>query len=209
MISMDITVWITAILYICFLSQLIRRNYAYLFSEYLLVGLGAGIAFVMAVETLLGTSKVQLVVNQNYFFLVALLLGVGLFGRLIKGYGWVGRWPIAIMVGVGMAIATRGTIEAEILHQIYPTITGLIKPGDIFGTFNGILIFIGMISSIFYFLYFTKYEGTKGRYLGKLAYMGRCFMMLFFGASIGQMYVWRATYLIGVFRHLLGTWLGL
>lgn len=201
MVSTDITVWIATILYITWFSQLIRRNKISLFAEYLLVGLGSAQVTVMAFWSLVGSTRGELNAG-NFLVIIPIILGIGLFGRLTKTYAWIGRWSIALLVGVSAAMATRGAIESEILSQIYPTITQV-------ASVDGIIIFVSMISTLAYFTFFIKHEGPIGGTIGKVAKVGRAVMMLFFGASVGQMYTNRASYLIGIAKHILKTTLGL
>jgi len=208
MISLDIKVWLATLLYLMWFSQLIRRNPISEFSEYLLVGLANALVTVGAFWSLYGTIKSSLGAG-DFLIIIPVILGIGVFGRLTTSYAWVGRWSIALIVGVSAAMATRGAVESEILSQLYPTFKNLFVAGDPFGTVNGVIIFIGMITTISYFTFFIKREGPVGGTVGKLAYWGRAFMMLFFGASVGQMYVNRANYLIGIAKHILITTLGL
>ena len=208
MVSTDITVWLATILYLMWFSQLIRRNKISTFSEYLLVGLANALVTVGAFWSLSGTVRSALAAG-NFLIIIPVVLGIGLFGRLTTSFAWVGRWSIALIVGVSAAMATRGAIESEILSQIYPALKNLFVAGDAFGTINGVIVFIGMITTVMYFTFFIKREGAVGTTVGKLAYWGRAFMMLFFGASVGQMYVNRANYLIGIAKHILVTTLGL
>lgn len=208
MVSTDIAVWIGTILYFAWFSQLYKRNKVSEFAEYLLVGLSSAQVTIMAFEGLVGTVRQSLSAN-DFLILIPLLLGIALFGRLVSGYGWVGRWSIALIVGVSAAMATRGAIESEVYSQILPTIKNFIVPGNIFETFNGVVIMVGMITTIMYFTFFIEHQGQIGGIVGKFSYWGRAFMMLFFGASVGQMYVNRANYLIGIAKHILVITLGI
>jgi hypothetical protein len=208
MVSTQIEVWIATFLYIAWFSQLYKRNILSTFTEYLLVGMSSAIITVMAFWNLYGTVR-QSASTGNIWIIIPLILGIGIFGRLTTQFAWAGRWSVSLIVGVSAAMAARGAVESEIFSQIVPSVTNFIVPGDLFATLNGVIIMIGMITTIFYFIYFVKHQGPVGSIVGKMAFWGRAFMMLFFGASVGQMFVNRANYLIGIARHILSTTLGL
>jgi hypothetical protein len=111
--------------------------------------------------------------------LAVLILGLLIFMRFFKGLEFVSKWPIAILAGVGTGIATKGAVSAMILSQI--TASSFVG-ADLFTNINNLLIWIGTIATLVYFLF--SFE--RGPVIGTVSKVGQVYMMLAFGVVFGM-----------------------
>ena len=70
---------------------------------------------------------------------------------------------------------------------------------------NNIIIFVGVLGTLAYFLFTQKHEGS----FGPLTPFGKWAMMVAFGATFGTTIFERLSLLIRTLNTLLGDWLGL
>ena len=111
---------------------------------------------------------------------------------------WVSRWPIAFTVGIGSGLGLVATIQGYLLPQISDTLRPLVNV-------NNIVVFVGVISTLFYFYFSKEHKGA----LGAVSRVGVVFIMVAFGASFGYTVMARISLLIGRFYFLLHDWLPL
>lgn len=111
---------------------------------------------------------------------------------------WLSRWPIAFTVGIGSGLGLVATIQGYLLPQISDTLRPLVNV-------NNIVVFIGVISTLFYFYFSKEHKGA----LGVVSRVGVVFIMVAFGASFGYTVMARISLLIGRFYFLLHDWLPL
>jgi hypothetical protein len=111
--------------------------------------------------------------------LAVLILGLLIFMRFFEGLEFTSKWPIAILAGVGTAIASKGAVSAMILSQIS---AGSFLGADLLTNVNNLLIWVGMIATTVYFLF--SFE--RGPVLGTISRLGQIYMMLSFGVVFGM-----------------------
>ena len=114
--------------------------------------------------------------------IVVLLLGLSMFLRFKEDLSFVSKWPIAVLAGVGTAIASRGAVSTMIVDQI--SASSFIG-NDLLTNVNNLLIWVGVIATTVYFLF--SFE--RGPVIGKISKIGEVYMMLAFGVVFG-MYVY-------------------
>ena len=111
--------------------------------------------------------------------LAVLILGLLMFFRFFPNLAYVSKWPIAILAGIGTAIASRGAVSAMILSQIR------VNPfvgANFFTGIENILIWVGTIATTVYFLFSQE----RGKVLGTISKVGQVYMMLSFGVVFGM-----------------------
>lgn len=111
--------------------------------------------------------------------LAVLILGLLMFIRFLPKYAYIARWPVAILAGIGTGIASRGAVSAMILSQIR---VDSFLGADFITGINNILIWIGTISTMVYFLFSRE----RGKVLGPISKVGQVYMMLSFGVVFGM-----------------------
>jgi hypothetical protein len=134
-------------------------------------------------------------------------LGLMVYSRLTRRWGWISRWPFAFLIGFGVGYAIPTQIAGNLLKQLDPMMIDLLH--DASGAFapnwNGWIILIGVLSTLTYF--FFSVEHKKG--LGAVSRVGIWFLMVSFGASFGFTVMGRLSLLIGRIDFLFREWIPL
>ncbi len=170
--------WVAAALTLCIYSFLYRDNPFYRFAEHLFVGISVGYGIVIAIhegvlplaweplsEAFGGlwteiTGDVTPESRQTLwglFRIIPICIGLLFFARLSPNYTWLIRYPIAILIGFGAGAAIPNVLQANIFTQTRGTVApfGTIQtadPASWVGTVGAVLMVIGVIITISYFL---------------------------------------------------------
>lgn len=198
--SSDIGIWISALLSLAALSFLYRENKFYNIAESVFIGVGTGYAFVMAWSNI-NLKGFQQLAEGDILTVIPLLLGLCLFGKMSPSTAWLGRYPAAMLMGMGSAIAIRGAVQSELVRQIAATCVPL-------NSIKNIIIVTGTIATLSYFLFSMKDTGSKASSgLKVLSRYGRYVMMISFGAAFANATMQRCAQLIDRLRFLFGDWI--
>jgi hypothetical protein len=198
-------IWIAALLTLGIFSFLYRDNPFYRFAEYLFVGVANGYAVAVTWHLALMPRVITPILGGNYILIIPTIIGMLYFFRFVPKLSWLIRFPIAIALGFSSGISLPLTLQADFIKQIQGTI---LYPHMFTNWQQGlwaILIFIGVICTIFYFYFSREHKGI----LKPVSYVGIVFLMVGFGASFGYTVMARFSLLIGRFQFLLRDWLGL
>jgi hypothetical protein len=206
--SADVSIWITALLTLAIFSFLYKENPVFRFAEHLLVGVSAGYYVVQYFYS--GVIK-KLVVpvgqdfGTNWPLIFGGVLGVLMFTRLSRRFGWAARYPIAFYVAAGAGYFIPSILDANILKQVGGTLTAPAAATSPWAMVSAFILVAGVISSLIYFYFSVEHRGP----VGTASRIGILFLMLGFGASFGYTVMGRITLLIGRFQFLFHDWLGL
>ena len=188
---------ITALLTLAIYTILVGDNPLYKFAEHLLIGLSIGYSLVITVKSILIPQAVTPLVEGNLAAVIPIVLGSVMFLRVHpKLAGW-SQIPLALLIGAGAGAAIPAMMQARVLKQVSATISGS-------GTVDGLIILLGVLVTIMYFVFTRPHSGGWGR----AAVSGRYFMMIFFGATFAYTVMSRMALLIGRLEFLLSDWLG-
>ncbi len=206
MVSIDPGIWIGALMTIGIFSLGFKYNKFYKFCEYTFVGLAVSYSFVLNWDNV---NRIALagIKSGKIYLLIPIIAGVMLYSRFTPKYKWVSAYPLAILVGVGTAVAIRGKIYADIIKGIAATAKPFFGPGDPITYINNMIFVVLFLSGLIFFIFTIPIQkGKPGRLIQKI---GRFGLMLNFGALIGNTVATRYTFLIGRLQFLLYEWLGL
>ncbi len=116
-------------------------------------------------------------------FIIPVILGVMLLGRLWKPTRWTYRYPMALLIGSTLGVSLRTMIFSQILDQY---VLGVINTPLIgvpaIDTINGLIIIIGTLCATSFFVFSHDFAGPT-RYIHKA---GRLFLLTAFGTTYGQ-----------------------
>jgi hypothetical protein len=183
-------------------SFLIKSNFAFDVAQNIFVGVSVGISSALAFNSLMSVAINPL--PKEPLNIVPILLGLMLFAGLLKGsapvrkLSWWGQFPLALIVATGFSISLRADVEASFWRQLL-TIWNSFNTTNISSLFDAFVIFIGAITTICYFIYTRSNTGimrTPNR-------IGRLMLMLFFGASFGNVIISRMTVMIGLIYNMI------
>ncbi|MDN3513286.1 MAG: hypothetical protein NG747_02665 [Candidatus Brocadia sp.] len=142
----------------------------------------------------------------QYALICPSLLGIFMLLRFSKKLSWLSRWTFAFVVGLGAGVSIPRVISAFILEQIKPSLHPVFFGGEtILTSINTLLIMLGVISVLIYFIFSVEHKGA----IGKVSVIGIWFLMISFGASFGYTVMGRLSLLIGRMMFLLRDWLGI
>jgi hypothetical protein len=110
------------LLTVCIYSYVVSDNALYRLAVHILVGITAAYAAVLAVERIFLPIFRQFQADPgntaNLWWLVPLVLVLLLIMKLIRPVAWIGNSAVAVLIGVGSAVALVGAITGTLLPQI-------------------------------------------------------------------------------------------
>lgn len=181
-----------ALITLAIFSFLFKDNVVYKFVERIWVGVTTGYWTMLLFHTSF-TDKVWVPLTQNFstqwIYLFPVALGVLMWFRMSKRYGFLARYALAFYIGISTGVFIPLTIKTAILFQLQ----GTIRPID--GSFSGIMFavaFIGVICSLSYFFFSREHKGI----LGVSSRIGIYTLMIGFGAGFGLTVMGRIALLV-------------
>ncbi|MBZ0276352.1 MAG: hypothetical protein K8I60_09415 [Anaerolineae bacterium] len=166
----QIGLWAGLILTLMIFSYLLGDNFLYRIAVYVFVGLAAGFITVVTVENVLlpwmnGTILASSAdMGTRITGLVPLILGGMLLLKASPRLGRLGGIAVALMIGVGTAVALVGAVTGTLLPLA--AATGSAVRVDVI---NGFLIFLGVTSTLIYFWYLARRTPAGGVRRGLVA----------------------------------------
>ncbi len=197
-----IGLWINAILTVAIISFAVPgENVFYRIAEYTMIGITAGYAMVQGIRVVLNLG-VTPVLSGSVPMLIAVLLGLLVYARFSKRYGYLSRWPVALMVGSGIGVSIRAIPEVSILAQVQATFLPILGV-DAGTAISNLVLIVTCITTMYYFFMTIEPKGN----LRHISTMGRYSLMVLFGAYWGSQLMTRSTMFIGRMSFLLRDWL--
>jgi len=187
---------IAIVVTIMVLSRIFGNNPVFRVAQYLLVGVSLGLAFVVAYHQVLRPSVSGLISggsNGAILYGIPLALGLLLLPRITRRqeYSWLANIPLALIFGVGAALAVGGAIIGTLVPQILDTSNRPLggNPLQIAGT---LVLAIGTVITLSAFYYTVPPESSRARIVTLSATAGHWLLMIAFGfffASAVQSYM--------------------
>lgn len=190
-------VWVAALLTLCIFSFLYRDNPFYKFAEHLFVGVSAGYWFSYYYHNVVLPNLYDPLRQGHFLYIIPAVLGVMMLLRLAPKIGWISRWPLAFIIGMGAGYFLITYLQTNALAQVQATM--ILRLNSI----NNILLVVGVLTGLIYFFFSKEHKGV----LGGAARVGIWFLMVAFGASFGYTVMARFSLLIGRMHFLLFQWL--
>jgi len=196
-------VWAAAILTLSALSFLFKDNPFFKFAEHTAVGAGAAHWVVMGYGMIRDGAVKPLVQTGQLWLIIPIILGILMFGTYTK-WPWLSRYPVAFLVGCGLGVAIRSAIEAQFIGQIRALVLPFVT-ADPLKTINNLIIVLGTIAVISYFIFAREQKGP----FGKVTEVGRIIMMVYFGGAFTTIMFIYISVMLERIAFLLFQWLGL
>ncbi|MBS7619049.1 hypothetical protein KEJ21_00150 [Candidatus Bathyarchaeota archaeon] len=201
-----IQIWLAALFTVWIYSIAFRDNVFFKFAEHTFVGAAAGHNIVYAVDNIRRYGWTPFTQGAT-LYLVVFLLGLILYTRYHSKYFWLSRFPLAIMVGIGIGLSMRATVTAEFIAQIISTASLQLVGVDAWTAFSN-LIFIIIVVSVVYFFVFT-FPGLHGGGRAVIPKIARYGMMAAFGYAFANTVLSRFQMIFGRLDFLMSSWLPL
>jgi len=154
-------------------------------TEHLYTGILGGYILAMNWDFIMRNAITKIQGGQS-IYIISLIVSLMLVTRLKPEWLWISRYPVALTVGIGMGLAIRASVLSDFLAQVQATLLPI-------NNINNIVMIIGSITAITYFLFTAKYEGPY-RYINQT---GRLFLLAAFGVTYGQTASFRFELVIG------------
>ena len=164
-------------------SYLIGDNPLYRISVHLLVGVSAAYAVVVVVRQLLLPIWQQVQADpagaDSVIWLVPILFLLMLLGRRLPSVSWLGNTTLALLVGVGAAVALLGSLTGT----LWPQIVGVVPASPL----QGIVIAILTICTLLAFQFTMLRPRSRGEWQPAMwqrsvTAVGRIVLTVTFGA---------------------------
>ncbi len=202
---------ISILLYLFFGDNALFRIVTYLF-----IGVVAGYVTVLVIFNVLLPRLGMLIFSGNLTFMVVggilALLGILLLLKLSPGLSRLGSVPMAILVGVGAAVAIGGAVFGTIFPQVTGTFNLFnVKSGN--RLFEGVYVLVGAVSTLAYFQFNTRSRAVtpvadeettapRATTLEILAKVGQVFIGITLGAMFAGVYTAAITALVERFAFI-------
>ncbi|GAB4113852.1 MAG: hypothetical protein Fur005_04720 [Roseiflexaceae bacterium] len=181
----DVAVNIFAIiLSIAVLSRIVADNPLFRAAQYIFVGVSLGLAFVVAFHQVLKPTALALMSGSTDSLLlygIPVLLGLFLIPRAVGGQelSWLANIPLALIFGVGSALAISGAILGTLLPQILLTAQPL--SADPMLALGSLVLTIATILVLTRFYYSVPQQAGGKRMLALVGAIGHWILMIAFG----------------------------
>jgi hypothetical protein len=206
-ISTDPYVWVAAILTLAVFSFLYKDNPLFCFAEHMLLGLSTGYLIATTWHSVFMPELVTPLLEHGTD------TQIHLWGALMLCFFWACKYlekaedlyrlALAFWVAIDMGLLIPTMMESNVLAQVSGTIN-LSFDGDPDEVLGNLVLIIGTITALTYFLFSRAHKGV----LGVTAKVGTWFLMIGFGATFSYTILSRIYLLIGRLLFLLRDWLG-
>jgi hypothetical protein len=219
--------WVAVILTLFVFSYLLGDNLLFRLAEHIFVGVAVGYAAVVVLhDVLLPKLLAPMVgaVGTGDWIGVSQLAIPLAFGLLLwtksfkwtRSISWWGSFSVALLLGVGAAVAIGGALWGTLLPQATAAadISRYVERyGLALGLFSGIVALLGTTGVLLHFHFNTSPEGTQASLRHGLVRswggLGRWYLLLAFGALLASTFISRLSFLIGRVLFLLDAVRGL
>ena len=187
---------IAIIMTIMVLSRIFGNNPLFRVAQYLLVGVSLGLAFVVAFHQVLRPAVSGLISggsNGAILYGVPLALALLLLPRITRRqeFSWLANIPLALIFGVGAALAVGGALIGTLMPQILDT-TNRPLSGEPLQIAGALVLAVGTVITLSAFYYTVPPETPRARIVAFAATAGHWLLMIAFGfffASAIQSYL--------------------
>ena len=209
-------IWLAALATLAIYSFLYKDNPIYKFAEHLFVGLSAGYSVGLAYHQVLidliweplFTPAAVHRLTPNYLVIIPTILGMLMFLRFSRKYGWISRYTLCFIFGWGAGAGIPRIVQFLLKH-VHSTFVPLL-PHDadagvwqVWAGISALIMVVAVITTLCYFYFSKEHKGA----LGVAGRIGIWFLMISFGASFGYTIMARLSLLIGRVTFLFRDWL--
>ena len=187
-------------------SYLIGDNPLFRIASYLVVGVSSGYAATVIVYYVLVPRLNQLQTNnatQVVLAILPLFLGATLLAKLSPRISWIGNFAMAMLVGVGAAVAVGGALLGTLIPQARAAMDAFdlgSSASPLLTIFEGGVMLVGTVLTLAAFQFGAKRapDGTPKRnaLLEWAARLGRLFIAITLGVLFAGVYLAALTALI-------------
>ena len=179
------------------LSYLIGDNPAFRLAVYIFIGVSAGYVAAVAWYQVLYPMMLYPLLTGGWFdrllAFLALVTGILLFTKLSPRFSRLGGPSVALMVGVGAAVAVGGAVLGTLLPQVQAGVNSfdLTQGSPVERLFYASIVMVGTVTTLVYFQFGAKLTPTgirRRRLVELLGLVGQFFIAVTFGVLFASAY---------------------
>ena len=168
-----LTTWIAVTLWFMVASWTYKDNPFFKIATVASVAGGAANGILVNFDNVYLKAFAPILDGTKIWLIIPIVIGILFVGVFDQRYKWLARIPTVFMMGISMGAMLTGVMSAQIIGQISDTASALVG-GNLL---NGLIILVGVVTSIMYFTYSREQTGV----FGNLTTLGRYFLL----ASLG------------------------
>jgi len=131
--------------------------------------------------------------------IIPILLGLALYTRLTKEYGWVSSYTYAIQLGLGTGAVLTTLVPGSIISLIVSTVEKPFAATTLLDQLNGLLLYVGVLMAMSYWIFTKEFKGPL-EYVLKI---GRLFLMVSIGLLFAEDVLWSQSLFVGAWEMAL------
>ncbi|HHO50427.1 MAG TPA: hypothetical protein ENK18_06020 [Deltaproteobacteria bacterium] len=202
--------WISIFLTLCIFSYLYDDNPIYKLVEHLFLGVSIGYSVVEAYFGAFKPNVINKLADGQLTPLVALVLVLMLFSKVIPRFSYLARIPIAFIVAAFAGVKLTGEANSNLMTQVAQSMPNLAAvyaehglwswDADGAGLFSSLFLVAGLSACLLHFYFSAPHQ----RGMKVVSRFGVLVLMLSFGASFGYTVMGRISLCIGRVQEMLG-----
>lgn len=191
-------IWAQALCILAVYTYLYKDNPVWRFAETVYLGLATAYWFVyMFFNYITPAIQEWIIKDGQWHYIIAILLGLMIFFRYVPSLSWLARYPMSFWVGYGTGYVLAFD-PAVWLTQVSATFLPL-------NTVKNVLVFIGVLSALVYFLFTIAKENPV---VGGVAEVGKWYIMIALGSAFGNTVLYRWNLFLSRMNTIFVQWLG-
>lgn len=201
-----------AVCTLAIVTYVYKENVLFRIAEHVMIGVAMGYSIC---ATYFNVGHVDFV--KPVFFegelvpLIPAALGIMMCFRVFPKVSWLSRFPLAMLVGIGMGQSLPRALQANVFFQVYGAarvdFAGYLSQVSTEGYLaflGGVILIAGTLCSLTYFYFSMEHRG----FVGGVAKIGIVLLMIGFGASFGYTVQARISLFAARVLFILRDWMG-
>jgi|YNPNPStandDraft_1061719.scaffolds.fasta_scaffold01920_2 hypothetical protein len=201
---------IGALLTLAIFSYLIGDNSLYRLALYIFIGVLVGYSLGTALHDVIYKMALARILEdplsgEARATVIPLVLGIMLLFQGFPRYAYIGRYPVAYLLGVGTAVAAGGALVGTLVPQIGATGRAIRTMGPL----DGLLVIAGTVLTLLTFTFSARKSqqqelpGARERIAKLFRATGQVFLLFAFGAAFAGALTAALSALIGRAQYLI------
>ena len=188
---------LASIVTLAIFTLLWKDNPYFKFVEHITIGGSVAHIVLIGVQAIRSTA-IAPILDGKILLIVPLFIGILYIGR-VTPWKWTARYPIAILVGVGIGIMLGKALQSQIITQLQDVGQSIYQSTTPFAFFSASLSALCTIAALTYFIFTKEHTGI----LGRVSRAGRVVLMAGFGLGWGCEVGWFLTCLATRMEELI------
>lgn len=201
-----------AVCTLAIVTYVYKENVLFRVAEHILIGVAMGYSICAEYFNVGHVDFVKPVFQEGEWIpFIPAFFGILMCFRVFPKVAWLSRFPLAILVGMGMGQSLPRSLQAQVFFQVYGATRvdfagylSQVTPEGYLAFFGGIVLIAGTLCSLTYFYFSMEHRG----FVGGTAKIGIVLLMIGFGASFGYTVQARISLFAARVLFILRDWMG-